>query len=70
MKFINKTVNFKGIFLHKSINNLFQINDQIKSKVGLVKNLKIIAVSTTFPMSEINPLIEQGHVHFVDTKVQ
>jgi pyridoxal phosphate enzyme (YggS family) len=56
--------------LHKSINNLALINDQIKSKFGLVKNLKIIAVSKTFPMSEINPLIEKGHLHFGENKVQ
>ena len=56
--------------MHKSINNLALINDQIKSKFGLVKNLKIIAVSKTFPMSEINPLIENGHLHFGENKVQ
>jgi len=50
--------------LHNSINNLALINDQIKSKFGLVKNLNIIAVSKTFPMSEINPLIEKGQIHF------
>jgi pyridoxal phosphate enzyme (YggS family) len=56
--------------LHKSINNLALINDQIKSKLGLVKNLNIIAVSKTFPMSEINPLIENGQIHFGENKVQ
>jgi pyridoxal phosphate enzyme (YggS family) len=56
--------------LHKSINNLALINDQIKSKFGLVKNLNIIAVSKTFPMSEINPLIENGQIHFGENKVQ
>ena len=56
--------------MHNSINNLALINDQIKSKFGLVKNLKIIAVSKTFPMSEINPLIENGQIHFGENKVQ
>ena len=56
--------------MHKSINNLALINDQIKLKFGLVKNLKIIAVSKTFPISEINPLIENGHLHFGENKVQ
>ena len=56
--------------MHNSINNLALINDQIKSKFGLVKNLKIIAVSKTFLMSEINPLIESGHIHFGENKVQ
>ena len=56
--------------MHNSINNLALINDQIKSKYGLVKNLNIIAVSKTFPMSEINPLIENGQMHFGENKVQ
>jgi len=56
--------------LHNSIRNLALLNDQIKSKFGLVKNLKIIAVSKTFPMSEINPLIENGQIHFGENKVQ
>ena len=56
--------------MHISINNLALINDQIKSKFGLVKNLNIIAVSKTFPMSEINPLIENGQIHFGENKVQ
>ena len=56
--------------MHNSINNLALINDQIKSRFGSVKNFKIIAVSKTFPMSEINPLIENGHTHFGENKVQ
>ncbi|MDA9670208.1 YggS family pyridoxal phosphate-dependent enzyme [Candidatus Pelagibacter sp.] len=56
--------------MHNSINNLALINDQIKSKFGLLKNLNIIAVSKTFPMSEINPLIENGQIHFGENKVQ
>jgi PLP dependent protein len=56
--------------LHKSIHNLASINDQIKLKFGSVSNLEIIAVSKTFSMSEINPLIENGHLHFGENKVQ
>jgi pyridoxal phosphate enzyme (YggS family) len=56
--------------LHNSINNLALINEQIKSKFSSVKNLKIIAVSKTFPMSEINPLIESGQIHFGENKVR
>jgi len=56
--------------LHKSINNLALINNQIKSKFGEIKNLNIIAVSKTFPFSEIEPLINNGHVHFGENKVQ
>ena len=56
--------------MHKSINNLALINNQIKSKFGEIKNLNIIAVSKTFPLSEIEPLINNGHVHFGENKVQ
>ena len=56
--------------MHKSIHNLALINDQIKSKFGLLNNLEIIAVSKTFSISEINPLIDNGHLHFGENKVQ
>ena len=36
----------------------------------MTNNLNIIAVSKTFPISEINPLIENGHIHFGENKVQ
>ncbi len=36
----------------------------------MANNLNIIAVSKTFPMSEINPLIERGHIHFGENKVK
>ena len=56
--------------MHKSINNLALINKQIKSKFDDINNLNIIAVSKTFPMSEIDPLIKSGHQHFGENKVQ
>jgi len=56
--------------LHKSINNLALINNQIKSKFGKIENLNIIAVSKTFSFDEIEPLIKNGHVHFGENKVQ
>jgi pyridoxal phosphate enzyme (YggS family) len=42
----------------------------IKSKFTIANDLQIIAVSKTYPMSEINPLIENGHIHFGENKVQ
>jgi len=56
--------------LHKNINNLTLIKDQIKSKFGLVRKLEIIAVSKTFSRPDINPLLEYGHLHFGENKVQ
>ena len=56
--------------MHKTINNLTLINNQIKSKFGNIKNPNIIAVSKTFPVNEIEPLIKNGHIHFGENKVQ
>ena len=56
--------------MHKSINNLTLINDQIKSKFPTINNLNIIAVSKTFQMDNIEPLIKSGHIHFGENKVQ
>ena len=33
-------------------------------------NIKIVAVSKTFPLEHIMPLIDHGHEHFVENKVQ
>ena len=56
--------------MHKSINNLALVKDQIKTNFNHLNNLKIIAVSKTFPISEVEPLIKSGHVHFGENKVQ
>jgi len=56
--------------LHKSINNLTLIDTEIKTKFGELKNLNIIAISKTFPINQIVPLIENGHIHFGENKVQ
>ena len=56
--------------MHKSINNLTLINTEIKTKFGEIKNPNIIAISKTFPINQIVPLIENGHIHFGENKVQ
>lgn len=56
--------------MHKSVNNLYSINDQIKTKFGSKDNPNIIAVSKTFSMKEIEPLLNHGHMHFGENKVQ
>ena len=56
--------------MHKSINNLTLIDTEIKTKFGEIKNLNIIAISKTFPINQIVPLIENGHIHFGENKVQ
>ena len=47
--------------------------DKIKlhiASLNPVKNINIIAVSKTFSLEHINPLIEHGHCHFGENKVQ
>ena len=47
--------------------------NKIKSNITKINNsssLKIIAISKTFPLEHIMPLIELGHNHFGENKVQ
>jgi pyridoxal phosphate enzyme (YggS family) len=53
--------------MHQTINNLISINKQLY----LAKcNSNIIAVSKTFTLPSIIPLIDFGHIHFGENKVQ
>ena len=54
--------------MHTSVNNLKKIQNQLKD-LSLEKT-NIIAVSKTFPLPAISPLIEFGHIHFGENKVQ
>jgi pyridoxal phosphate enzyme (YggS family) len=56
--------------LHKSIVNLDLIKEDLKSKITKYQNIKIIAVSKTFPIEAIMPLIEYGHLEYGENKVQ
>jgi pyridoxal phosphate enzyme (YggS family) len=56
--------------MHNTVKNLIYIEDLIKSKANLNKLPKIIAVSKTFPIENILPLIEHGHLHYGENKVQ
>ena len=56
--------------MHNSIKNLIYIEDLIKSKVNHVELPIIIAVSKTFPIENVLPLIEHGHLHYGENKVQ
>ena len=44
--------------------------DLVKDEISNYKNVNIIAVSKTFPISHILPLINHGHYHFGENKVQ
>ena len=59
--------------MHESIINFTNIQNSIKEnqeKTYNKNNIKIIAVSKTFEISHINPLIDYGHTDFGENKVQ
>ncbi len=59
--------------MHQSVQNLTDIENKIKSNLNNlnIKELpKIIAVSKTFSIDKIQPLINHGHLHFGENKVQ
>ena len=60
--------------MHNVVNNLISIHNELNIKIKKLKfenyNPNIVAVSKTFPISKILPLINYGHVHFGENKVQ
>ena len=56
--------------MHNTIKNLIYIEDLIKSTVNHDELPKIIAVSKTHPIENILPLIDHGHLHYGENKVQ
>ena len=59
--------------MHNIIKNLSEIDNNIKvylHKLNINSKPKIIAVSKTFKIDKILPLIEYGHVDFGENKVQ
>ena len=56
--------------MHNTVKNLIYIEELIKSKANHDELAKIIAVSKTFPIENILPLIEHGHLHYGENKVQ
>ena len=60
--------------MHKNIKNLIYIQNEIKSKIFEHKikdyNPNIIAISKTFKIDHILPLIKYGHIHFGENKIQ
>jgi pyridoxal phosphate enzyme (YggS family) len=57
--------------MHKSISNLIDIKKEINSKYSTQSSkMKIIAVTKTFPIENILPLIDYGHLDFGENKVQ
>ena len=59
--------------MHEIVQRLIRIENQIKeesTKFNIPKVPKIIAIAKTFPLVSIIPLIQHGHLHFGENKVQ
>lgn len=56
--------------MHNSVQNLINIQENIKSKFNSYQRIKIIAVSKTYAIEQIKPLIDYGHIDFGENKVQ
>jgi len=59
--------------MHSTVKNLLDIKNNIKiylNKLNINKNPKVIAVSKTFTIDKILPLINHGHTDFGENKVQ
>ena len=56
--------------MHNIVKNLIYIEELVKSKVNHDKLPTIIAVSKTFPIENVLPLIEHGHLNYGENKVQ
>jgi pyridoxal phosphate enzyme (YggS family) len=59
--------------MHLTVKNLLDIENNIKfhlEKLKINKNPKIVAVSKTFKIDKILPLIDYGHIDFGENKVQ
>jgi pyridoxal phosphate enzyme (YggS family) len=59
--------------MHNTVKNLLDIENNIRvyiNKQNINNNSKIIAVSKTFKIDKILPLIEYGHVDYGENKVQ
>ena len=59
--------------MHNIVKNLLDIQDSIKvnlNEININNYPKIIAVSKTFKIDQILPLIDYGHIDFGENKVQ
>ena len=60
--------------MHNSLNNLIEIQKEIQLKIIELKEHielpKIIAVTKTHSMADILPLINHGHLHYGENKIQ
>ena len=73
IKFIYKVIFTDYFCMHSTVKNLLDIENSINihlNKLNINNNPKIIAVSKTFKIDKILPLIDHGHVDYGENKVQ
>ncbi len=59
--------------MHSTVQNLLNLETNIKTylnKINIHKKPKIVAVSKTFKIDKIMPLIQYGHIDYGENKVQ
>ncbi len=60
--------------MHQTVKNLTYIQSEIQSKISEMNinnyNPKVVAISKTFKIDHILPLIDSGHTDFGENKVQ
>ena len=59
--------------MHSTVKNLLDIQNNIKvnlDEININNKPNIVAVSKTFKIDKILPLIDHGHIHFGENKVQ
>ena len=59
--------------MHNTVKNIIEIENSIKvylNKLNVINTPKIIAVSKTFKIDKISPLIDHGHIDYGENKVQ
>ena len=56
--------------MHESVQKLIQIQKLVKSKNTDLKKITVIAISKTFKLEKILPLIDYGHLDYGENKVQ
>ena len=59
--------------MHSTIGKLNLVKNKVNeiiNKKQLKTNTKIIVVTKTFPLNKIIPLLQNGHIHFGENKIQ
>ena len=61
------------MFMHTTLEKLSRVKNKVNkiiSKIQLKTKPKIVVVTKTFPLEMITPLLQMGHIHFGENKIQ